>query len=69
MSIRISTFRPAAVGVFAGLTADERSEVQFDAPVSTETPRGFYLRVRVPGIGYFLPKDTYEEINQEWRVA
>lgn len=71
MSTRFSSFRPKAVGLFVSMPNEERDELlQLELfPVATETPHGYYLRVRVPGIGYFLPKSRYEEVYTEWRMG
>ena len=69
MSLRISTFRPTASGIFSNTSESNRDQLSLRFPVSTETPHGYYLGVKVPGVGYFLAKNRYEETKREWRAA
>jgi len=68
VSIRFSTFKPTT-GLFENVSCEENQQLSFTFPVATETPRGYYLATRVPGIGYFLPKDKWTETKKEWRTG
>lgn len=67
MSLRVATFRPIKQGLFAKSSESQLNQLSFTFPVSAETPLGYHLSCRVPGLGSFVPKNRYEITRNEWR--